>query len=171
MSMTRKQWSVNALGVELCVDRRTIARRLANVTPAGAGPNGPTYWLSDCVRTLGYGCSCRSTPADTRSFHTSFYLQGFEEERDEWAELASELAPVTDPGLIARRIRETLLARLWDNERTGDEPRCPDLRAASDADFDAAWTSLVWEGGTFAEVAAMLPAAPAPKKKAARKAT
>jgi len=170
MAMTRKKWSVNGLATELVVDRRTIARRLARVTPAGDGPSGPLFWLLDAVRVLGYGCSCHSTPEDKRDFYVCFYLQGFEEEL-EWEALAKELASTSDATVIARRIRETLLARLWVTERTDDHPpRCPELRSISDEAFDAAWTALVWEGATFGEVAGKLPASapPAVRKRKSR---
>jgi len=167
MGMTRKAWSVNGLAVELCVDRRTIARRLETVIPAGSGPNGPLYWLSDCVRALHGGRAYRPTQEDDFDYGVTFFLQGFDEE-SEWEKLGEQLASVSDAALIVRRIRETLLARFWGNRRNSGagDPACPEWRGIDDEAFDAAWTALVWDGATLAEVAAKLPAAA--RKKAAR---
>jgi hypothetical protein len=35
MSMTPRLWSISALAVELCVDRRTVATKLRSVQPDG----------------------------------------------------------------------------------------------------------------------------------------
>ena len=53
MAMTRTVWSINALSVELGIDRRTVARRLQGVTPADLGPDGSPRWrLADAVPAL-----------------------------------------------------------------------------------------------------------------------
>ena len=52
LSMTRKQWSLNAAMVELKVDRRRIAACLDGVEPAGGTDKRPTYWLADIVAAL-----------------------------------------------------------------------------------------------------------------------
>jgi phage terminase Nu1 subunit (DNA packaging protein) len=52
MAMTPEKWSVSALAVEFQMDRRTVARRLAEVLPAGDGPNGRVYWMRDAAPAL-----------------------------------------------------------------------------------------------------------------------
>lgn len=52
MAMTPEKWSVSALAVEFQMDRRTVARRLAEVMAAGDGPNGKVYWMRDAAPAL-----------------------------------------------------------------------------------------------------------------------
>lgn len=51
-AMTRQTWSVSRLAIELGMDRRTIAAKLAGVAPAERLTAGPTYWLTDVVRAV-----------------------------------------------------------------------------------------------------------------------
>jgi hypothetical protein len=52
MGMQPQLWSVNALSVEFGVDRRTIAKRLAHLTPAGEKNGSPVYRLIDASRAI-----------------------------------------------------------------------------------------------------------------------
>ncbi|MEM7222998.1 MAG: hypothetical protein AAF495_08485 [Pseudomonadota bacterium] len=47
-----KGWSINALSIELKLDRRTVRKRLAVVEPLSDGPKGPLYSLADAARAL-----------------------------------------------------------------------------------------------------------------------
>jgi hypothetical protein len=52
--MAQKLYSVNALADELGLDRRTIKRRLVNVTPdRGEGTNRPTWYMTTVRSHLG----------------------------------------------------------------------------------------------------------------------
>jgi hypothetical protein len=44
MAMSRTSWSINALSVEFQIDRRTVGKRLENVTPYDLGPDGSPRW-------------------------------------------------------------------------------------------------------------------------------
>lgn len=70
MSMSRKQWSVSALSVELGIDRRTLARRLERVKPAGQGAKGPVYWLEDALAAI--DPAKRPTDDDGRDFALAY---------------------------------------------------------------------------------------------------
>lgn len=52
--MVARLWSVSALAVELGLDRRTIAARLAEVAPAARAGRGPRYRLADVIPAI-YG--------------------------------------------------------------------------------------------------------------------
>lgn len=52
MSMTPKFWSINALSVELGRDRRTVAKALAGVPPAGEERGKPVWRLQDAASAL-----------------------------------------------------------------------------------------------------------------------
>lgn len=52
MGMTPEKWSVSALAVEFRMDRRTVARRLAEVPAAAVGAQGPVYWMADAAPAL-----------------------------------------------------------------------------------------------------------------------
>ena len=49
---TQTLWSVNALAIELEIDRRTVAKRLANVPPAGMKSGHPAWRLADAVEAI-----------------------------------------------------------------------------------------------------------------------
>ena len=52
MSMQPQLWSISALSVEFGVDRRTIAKRLAPMAPAGMKNGSPVYRLADATRVI-----------------------------------------------------------------------------------------------------------------------
>ncbi|WP_191059280.1 hypothetical protein [Geminicoccus harenae] len=53
MAMSRSSWSINALSVEFGLDRRTVGKRLENVTPYDLGADGSPRWrLSDAAPAL-----------------------------------------------------------------------------------------------------------------------
>ena len=55
MSLLRRLWSVSALATELGTDRRTMAKRLENIPPAGNIQAGSPGWrLTDVILAL-YG--------------------------------------------------------------------------------------------------------------------
>lgn len=50
MAMTPGLWSLSALAVELDLDRRTVAKRLRDVPPAGEVRGKPAWHLADPSR-------------------------------------------------------------------------------------------------------------------------
>ena len=53
MALTRQAWSINALSVELGLDRRTLGKRLDGLRPLEEGPRGSKlYGLTDVIRHL-----------------------------------------------------------------------------------------------------------------------
>jgi hypothetical protein len=53
MAMTPQAWSVNGLATELGLDRRTVAKRLAPVTPHSLAADGSPRWrLNDAIKVL-----------------------------------------------------------------------------------------------------------------------
>jgi hypothetical protein len=52
MAMTAKLWSINALSVELNMDRRTVGARLRGVPPDGRIQRSPAWLLSTALRAL-----------------------------------------------------------------------------------------------------------------------
>lgn len=61
MAMTPEKWSVSALAVEFAMDRRTVARRLADVPAADVTPLGNVYWMRDAAPALVHGSSSSSS--------------------------------------------------------------------------------------------------------------
>ena len=62
MPMQRQLWSVNALAVELDIDRRTVAKRLDGVPPAGKRGGHPVWRLSDALAALSGGKGGKVAP-------------------------------------------------------------------------------------------------------------
>lgn len=60
MGMTPEKWSVSALAVEFQMDRRTVARRLADVPAAAVIPTGAVYWMRDAAPALIQGTTSAS---------------------------------------------------------------------------------------------------------------
>jgi hypothetical protein len=52
MSMTPRLWSISALAVELCVDRRTVATKLRSVQPDGEVRGNPAWHLTTALDAL-----------------------------------------------------------------------------------------------------------------------
>ena len=52
MSMTPRGWSISGLAVELRMDRRTVAARIANLQPIGQNARSKLYSLADVVEVL-----------------------------------------------------------------------------------------------------------------------
>lgn len=52
MGMMATKWSISSLAAELEMDRRTIAKYLKGVTPAGKEGRANVYWLADAARAL-----------------------------------------------------------------------------------------------------------------------
>jgi len=52
MAMTPGKWSISALAVELQMDRRTVAKCLKDVEPAGKERTAIVYWLADVVKAI-----------------------------------------------------------------------------------------------------------------------
>lgn len=50
--MTPKLWSINALATEFDLDRRTVAKRIKGITPAGELAGKPAWRLADVVGPL-----------------------------------------------------------------------------------------------------------------------
>lgn len=61
MGMTPEKWSVSALAVEFAMDRRTVARRLAEVPAADVTPLGNVYWMRDAAPALVHGAASSSS--------------------------------------------------------------------------------------------------------------
>jgi len=64
MSMTPKLWSISALSVELGMDRRTVAKKIAAVKPAEDGPSGKLYRLADVLQAMATAAVADQRPAD-----------------------------------------------------------------------------------------------------------
>jgi len=52
MTMTAKLWSMNALATEFDIDRRTVARRIKGIAPAGELSGSPAWRLADVAGAL-----------------------------------------------------------------------------------------------------------------------
>ncbi len=52
MSMTKKHWSVSALAVEFGIDRRTVAKRVEGIAPAGEERGSPVWRLADVAAAV-----------------------------------------------------------------------------------------------------------------------
>ena len=52
MSMTQKLWTISALAVEFDMDRRAVAKRLNDVTPAKRDKRGAYYKLEEAARAI-----------------------------------------------------------------------------------------------------------------------
>lgn len=52
MTMTAKLWSINALATEFDLDRRTVARRIKGIAPAGDMAGNPAWRLADVAGAL-----------------------------------------------------------------------------------------------------------------------
>ena len=52
MSMTPKKYSISALAVELQMDRRTVAKALAGVDPAGKVRKADVYRMADVIKAI-----------------------------------------------------------------------------------------------------------------------
>lgn len=64
MSMTPKLWSISALSVELGMDRRTVAKKIAAVKPAEEGSSGKLYRLADVLQAMATAAVADQRPAD-----------------------------------------------------------------------------------------------------------
>lgn len=122
MAMTRQRWSVNALSTELGVDRRTIARQLDRVEPAGQGPSGPLYWLRDAVRALGMG-SITSDRAEGVACRMAVILA------ERLQELGERLARCSDPRECHRLVLHALTTETL-TTALAHEPGAEDLCAS-----------------------------------------
>ena len=65
MGMQPTLWSVNALATELEIDRRTVAKRLRDVPPAGEKAGHPVWLLADALPALMAPGKGRRRAADT----------------------------------------------------------------------------------------------------------
>lgn len=65
MGMQPTLWSVNALATELEIDRRTVAKRLRDVPPAGEKAGHPVWLLADALPALMAPGRGRRRAADT----------------------------------------------------------------------------------------------------------
>ncbi|RWI90526.1 MAG: hypothetical protein EOR22_23575 [Mesorhizobium sp.] len=52
MGMTKKHWSINALATEFGLDRRTVALRVGEITPAAKENGHPVWYLADVAPVL-----------------------------------------------------------------------------------------------------------------------
>jgi hypothetical protein len=77
--MTARLWSLNALAVELGMDRRTVAARLRGVRPDGSLKGHPAWFLTTALRAVG---GPRRSPAAAPA-----------PELPPWLEAVDELAP------------------------------------------------------------------------------
>jgi hypothetical protein len=63
MSMRPKLWTISALGVELSVDRRTLASKLADVPADGKSGSRDAWRLTTVLAALGWGRPTRTKGA------------------------------------------------------------------------------------------------------------
>ena len=108
MAMTAKLWSINALSVELRMDRRTVASRLHGVPADGTIQGSPAWWLPTALRALHVKGAAGMQPAG----RTAAPAGGL---RD----------PCRDPEPSARRADDRMAAR-----GLLDRPDRPELGAA-----------------------------------------
>jgi hypothetical protein len=52
MAMTSQEWTISALAVEFGMDRRTVARRIGAIAPAGEKAGAPVWRLAEVARAL-----------------------------------------------------------------------------------------------------------------------
>jgi len=52
MAMTKRGWSVSALAVEFGIDRRTVAKRVEGIAPAGVERGSPVWLLADVAPAI-----------------------------------------------------------------------------------------------------------------------
>jgi hypothetical protein len=149
--MVPQHWSVNGLATELGVDRRTIARRLHAVKPAGNGPHGPLYLMGEVYRELTGWCSeCSERERGDRWARGFLARISSDQAADE---LAQRLLEADDPVVRRRVVREWLASALWAFVRARRDPPCPDWRALTDRAFARAWRGLTKHpAATLAEV-------------------
>lgn len=57
MAMTQKLWTLSALSVEFGMDRRTLAKRMNDVTPAKTDKRAAYYKLEDAARAIFAGAN------------------------------------------------------------------------------------------------------------------
>jgi phage terminase Nu1 subunit (DNA packaging protein) len=98
MPMTRKLWSINALAIDLDLDRRTVASRIKDVPPAGELRKHNAWWLADVAPML---VSVQSSKTNSNSDETAVYAAAIAKERAdklamENAQRRGELIPVAD---------------------------------------------------------------------------
>jgi hypothetical protein len=155
--MIPQHWSVNGLATELGVDRRTIARRLYALKPAGTGPHGPLYLMREVYRELtGYCDEC--TPKERGDRLARHFLMAPASVATDQAadELVQRLLEADDPAARRRVVREWLASAFWAFVRTRRDPPCPDWRALPDRAFARAWRALTKHpAATLGEVSEM----------------
>jgi len=161
MGMVREKWSVNGLSNELGVDRRTIARRLHDVKPVGAGPRGSLYLMADVYRALtGYCWDCGEAERKDRFARAFIEHVG---KRSDLEELAARLCAAPSPEARGRVLREFFASQLWSFVRDRKDPACPAWAPLSERGFDRAWRALSRDGETLGEVAARTEGAKGPR--------
>ena len=52
MAMVSKLWSISALATEFCLDRRTVAKRIDGIAPAGKDAGSAVWALADVAPAL-----------------------------------------------------------------------------------------------------------------------
>ncbi len=136
MAMTPKGWSINGLAVELCMDRRTIAKICAGLSPVSKSARRKEYRLAEVVTRL--GGEGPPDPTDGESYDKA-RLRKMIAEADaaelETAKLAGEVISIEDAEAewteIATAIRAKLLSmpsKLAPLVAAEPEPtRCRDL--------------------------------------------
>jgi hypothetical protein len=116
MPMTRKLWSINALAIELDLDRRTVASRIKDVPPAGKLRKHNAWWLADVAPLL---VATQSSKTTSHSDGMAVYAAAIAKERAdklamENALARGELAPVAEMTLAMKTtfayVRAQLLA-------------------------------------------------------------
>jgi hypothetical protein len=154
MTMTPTPMSVNAMAMALGVDRRTIARRLGELEPAGEGPKGNLYWLADVHRAL-------ADPGEQWSRHLDRELCGAAKRvRSGLRGVAARVALASTPAARERVLLELLAEMLWRSVPHPDpRPAVPQWGRLSDRDLGVAWEALT-AGATLDDIVAFASGVP-----------
>lgn len=87
MAMQPTLWSMNALAVEFGLDRRTVAKRLTDVPPAGEKAGHPVWRLVDVLPAL----TAPRAPRAAERLPSAATLEGWKAAELDYEELLAEL--------------------------------------------------------------------------------
>lgn len=150
MALSAQRWSINALSVELAMDRRRLGRCVEEVAPAGRGPHGDLFKLIDVLRVL-YPGGRNTSREDAWDDAVTYYGELLDEQLE--SGLAARLASSRSPARCARLLREAVASAVFDSIRVQEDPETPNWSKSSESAFSVAFQALVYDGAPLAEVA------------------
>jgi hypothetical protein len=140
MAMQRQRWSVNGLSVELGRDRRTVARYVDEVKPAGEGTHGPLYYMADAVRAIyeddwrGHVALSAFASRLNEALHPERREPDEEEPLFASLDIPRRLCRATTVAAVERVLFEALLAFVFEERLAHDEgEERVELRACTNA--------------------------------------